>query len=173
MAEYLNNLVEQVLKENIKNQNVIFVFPTEIAAAMWADRAIFVTDCKAVALERFLAWDKFKGQAVRSENQDKTSVPSVMRQIFVARLIEENAENPFFKSLIAREYSKTAEGFAGWIASILPKLAMWKDYFEKNSLKNGEKDDEDEDLLVLYEKYSEFLNKYNFFVCYEILLILY
>ncbi|WP_178842934.1 PD-(D/E)XK nuclease family protein [uncultured Treponema sp.] len=163
MAEYLNNLVEQVLKENIKNQNVIFVFPTEIAAAMWADRAIFVTDCKAVALERFLAWDKFKGQAVRSENQDKTSVPSVMRQIFVARLIEENAENPFFKSLIAREYSKTAEGFAGWIASILPKLAMWKDYFEKKSLKNGEKDDEDEDLLVLYEKYSEFLNKYNFF----------
>lgn len=160
MAEISENIVEKILKENIKNQDTVFVFPTEIAASLWADRSIFVTDCQAVALERFLAWDKFKGEAVRSENQNKISVPSTMRQIFVSRLIEQNAEKPFFKSLISEKYSKTAESFSTWIASILPKLGMWKEYFEKNS---SQKDAEDQDLLVLYEKYTEFLNKYGFF----------
>ena len=106
MAEISENIVEKILKENIRNQDTIFVFPTEIAASLWADRSIFVTDCQAVALERFLAWDKFKGEAVRSENQNKISVPSTMRQIFVSRLIEQNAEKPFFKSLISEKYSK-------------------------------------------------------------------
>ena len=160
MAEISENIVEKILKENIKNQDTVFVFPTEIAASLWADRSIFVTDCQAVALERFLACDKFKGEAVRGENQNKISVPSTMRQIFVSRLIEKNAEKPFFKSLISEKYSKTAESFSAWIASILPKLGMWKEYFEKNSL---QKDSEDEDLLILYEKYTEFLNKYGFF----------
>ncbi len=156
----MQNIIETTLKENIKNQDAVFVFPTEIAASMWADRATFVTQCSAVAMERFLAWDKFKGEAVRSENQNKNSIPSMMRSIFVSNLIAENAENPFFKSLISPKYAKCSGGFTDWIASILPKLALWKEYFDKG---DGTKDEEDEDLLILYEKYSSFLNKFNFF----------
>ncbi len=156
----MQNIIEKTLQENIKNQDAVFVFPTEIAASMWADRATFVTDCSAVAMERFLAWDKFKGEAVRSENQNKNSVPSMMRFIFASNLIAENAENPFFKSLICPDYAKCSGGFTNWIVSILPKLALWKEYFDKSDVT---KDEEDEDLLVLYEKYSSFLNKFNFF----------
>ncbi len=156
----MQNIIEKTLQENIKNQNSVFVFPTEIAATMWADRATLITDCSAVAMERFLAWDKFKGEAVRSENQNKNSIPSMMRFIFASNLIAENSENPFFKSLISPDFAKCYGGFTNWIVLILPKLGLWKEYFDKS---DGTKDDEDKDLLILYEKYSSFLNKFNFF----------
>lgn len=154
------NQIEVILKENIKNLDAVFVFPTEIAASLWADRATKITECSSVAMERFLAWDKFKGEAVRGENQNKDPVPSTMRTIFASQLIEENARKVFFKNLIPPDYAKTAGGFANWIASILPSLGVWKDYFDKSI---GEKDDEDEDLITLFEKYSSFLNTYNLF----------
>ena len=82
------NAIELNIKKYITDRNTYFVFPTEIAASMWADRATFVTECSAVAMERFIAWDKFKGEAVRSENQDRDSVPSIMRSIFAQSLSE-------------------------------------------------------------------------------------
>lgn len=154
------NLIENTLKEYIGDKNAVFVFPTQIAADLWADRATFVTDCTAVPMEKFMAWDKFKGEAVRGENQDKDSIPSTMRKIFAANLIKENEENPFLKNLIIPEYSKSAGSFVDWIASILPSLGLWKDYFDRCS-DNG--DEEDQDLLLLWQKYSKFLEKYNLF----------
>jgi hypothetical protein len=154
------NAIELNIKKYITDRNTYFVFPTEIAASMWADRATFVTECSAVAMERFIAWDKFKGEAVRSENQDRDSVPSIMRSIFAQSLIRENAEKHYFKNLIVPEYAGNAEGFTDWLAVILPCLGLWKEYYEKAS---GQGDEEDQDLEVLYEKYSAFLNKYNLF----------
>lgn len=157
MAE---NPVEVTIKENIKNLDAVFVFPTEISAYLWADRATKITEYSAVAMERFLAWDKFKGEAVRGENQDKEPVPSIMRKIFASKLLEENAKNPFLKNLVPPDYAKTSSGFSDWIASILPSLGLWKDYFDKTDEKE---DEEDRDLLILYEKYSSFLDTYNLF----------
>ena len=94
------NIIEETLKKYISSDNAVFVFPTLIAADLWADRSIFVTDVSAVPTEKFIAWDRFKGEAVRGENQDKISVPAVMRTIFAKSLIEENSRNPFLKSII-------------------------------------------------------------------------
>ena len=154
------NIIEKTIKETIKDRNTYFVFPTEIDASLWADRTTLISSCTAVAMERFMAWDKFKGEAVRSENQDKDSVPAIMRMIFAANVIEENSSSPFLRNLINPEFASKAGGFETWISSLLPALGLWKEYFDKN---NDTADDEDKDFLELYERYSTFLNKYNLF----------
>ena len=73
------NLIEKLLLENIKKQNEFFVFPTQTSADLWADRIVLTSKIKAVAMERFLVWDKFKSSSIRSKQQQKTSVPSAMR----------------------------------------------------------------------------------------------
>ncbi|MCR5218537.1 PD-(D/E)XK nuclease family protein [Treponema sp.] len=155
-----NNLIQKTIEENIKNINSVFIFPTQNAADLWADRTVKYSQVKAVASERFIAWDRFKGTSIRSQNQNKTSIPSTMRQIFAKILIEKNAESPFLKNLITPEYAGSASGFYKWFASILPGLATWKRQFD---LKKISPDDEDSDLLELYKRYSDFLNTYNLF----------
>ncbi len=154
------NLIEECLKNHIKEQNAVFVFPTQMAADLWADRITEVSDVTAVAMERFLAWDSFKGTAIRGRCQDKKSVPSIMRAIFVENLLKKNAENPFFKNLIPAKYASNAAGFTDWISSLLPSLALWKHYFDAG---NVSADDEDADLLLLYKEYSAFLDNHGLF----------
>ncbi|MBR1535587.1 MAG: PD-(D/E)XK nuclease family protein [Treponema sp.] len=176
--------LESVLSEQITNNNAVFVFPTDVACNKWADWCIENTDTKAVAMERFMAWDKFKGERIRGKSEDLKSVPSLMRKIFVSCLIEENAEKHFFKSLISREFAGEASGFADWISSILPSLKMWKNLRDAQKGKhivqsdNGDEklsafyeeykkhnftDEEDEDFSLLYERYRKFLDKNGLF----------
>lgn len=156
----MENKIEQVIRENISNQKVHFVFPTQMAAELWADRAVFVTECPVVAMERFVAWDDFKGNSVRSRHQEKRSVPSVMRKIFARQLIRENSRAPFLKNLIVPQYAENAQGFASWISSILPSLELWKKYFEESK---SAADDADCDLLEIYRRYSAFLEANSLF----------
>ncbi len=154
------NLIEKLLLENIKNQSAFFVFPTQTSADLWADRIVSTGSAKAVAMERFLVWDKFKSSSIRSRQLQKTSVPSAMRSIFVSNLIEENARKPFLKNLISPEYADSASGFTKWLAGLIPSLFTWKNHFQKSGM---QPDQEDQDLLELYKRYSEFLDQHNFF----------
>lgn len=175
--------IQSVLKEQITNQNTVFVFPTDIACQKWADWVIKNTGVKAVAMDRFLAWDKFKGECIRSESENLRTIPSLMRKIFTDTLIQKNAVKPFFKSLIIEKYAGEASAFADWISSILPSLKMWKNLRDKQEealsksegkinwdeepslklfledyRKNDFTDSEDRDLEYLYEEYSRFLS---------------
>ena len=154
------NLIEKLLLENIKKQNEFFVFPTQTSADLWADRIVLTSKIKAVAMERFLVWDKFKSSSIRSKQQQKTSVPSAMRSIFVSNLIEENAQKPFLKNLIVPEYAKSASGFTNWLTSLLPPLFTWKKHFLEAKI---QPDQEDLDLLELFDRYQNFLEQHNFF----------
>ena len=156
----MENLIEKVLLENIKEQNVVFVFPTQISAELWADRIIFKSDVSSVAMERFVAWDDFKGDSIKSSQPEKKSVPSTMRRFFAAKLISENAEKPFLKDIITKEHAKEASGFEKWIAALLPALSMWKKFFSASGMKP---DAEDEDLSEIYRRYSSFLDSYGLF----------
>lgn len=154
------NIIERTLGGQIRRTDSYFVFATQTAADLWADRIIETGDVHAVATERFLAWDTFKAESVRSRQQEKKAVPSAMRSIFAAQLIEENAASPFLKNCIVPEYAQTASGFAQWISGFLPSLALWKKYFD---LSGSGADDEDHDLLIIYEKYRAFLEKHSLF----------
>ena len=159
------NLIEQTIKSQIHNPNSIFVFPTQTAADLWADRATnpAVTDVSAVAMERFIAWDSFKGTSIKTKQKDKKSVPSSMRKIFASNIIAENAKAPFFKTIIPPKYAASAQGFLNWLSSLLPSLSVWKSHFESTQQNAAQKDDEDDDLLLLYKRYKAFLDEHNLF----------
>ena len=150
--------VETALKEHIGDSSFFFVFPTDIAASCWADYALRFTE--AVALERFTAWDRFKSEAVRAVHQDKKSIPAVLRRLFALQLLEANAQEPFFSSLIPQTYAASASGFADWLATLLPQLALWK---KKRGQSSALRDAEDEDLYKLETLYRSFLDKHSLF----------
>jgi hypothetical protein len=148
------NLIEDLLLEKSKNPKALFVFPTGIAVDLWADRLLQLRDGGTVAMDKFIAWDTFKQESIRSRMQDKKSIPSLLRKIFVSRLIKENAElcksfgfasgsglkgagnngqSPLFTSLISPEYAHTASSFTPWLSGILSQLGSW---FEKSTGKS-------------------------------------
>lgn len=155
-----NSKIESIIKEHIKNLNAIFVFPTQIAADMWADRATLISGVSAVAMERFIAWDDFKGSSIRSHQQDKKSIKSEMRSIFASCLIQKNSTEHFLHYIITDQYAGEAQGFTDSIAKLLPSLQQWKTYFESKKLSP---DPEDLDLLELYARYKDFLDQHNIF----------
>ncbi len=158
------NPIEETLKKYILDHQIRFVFGTQIEASLWADRALDVTEAQAVETERFLAWDDFKGTAVKCRNANRKSVPGLLRKVFAAKIIEENAHSPFFSSIITREFATCADGFRDWMASVLPSLKSWKDKYDE-SMKSGayKPDSEDLDYLELYNRYLSFLDEHNLF----------
>ncbi|WP_461248808.1 hypothetical protein, partial [Treponema sp. R6D11] len=76
------NPVEKTLLENINNPNSLFVFPTDIAVSSWADHILRLNG-GTVAMNKFIAWDEFKQNSIKSKVQNKKSIPSVLRKIFV------------------------------------------------------------------------------------------
>jgi hypothetical protein len=167
------SLIMRVIAEHIDETNIqsdsgqdgqsVFVFATGVSADLWADWTVKhpeITGVTAVATDRFIAWDDFKSNSIKSHVEGKKTIPSVMRTVFSANLISENALSPFLKNLIVPEYAKNASSFASWISSLLPSLSSWKQKFDKAG--KG-KDDEDDDLLALYEKYKSFLDSHNLF----------
>ncbi|MBO5137574.1 MAG: PD-(D/E)XK nuclease family protein [Spirochaetaceae bacterium] len=145
----------------------IFVFPTKIAADTWAEKLLdFVP---AFAMERFIAWDTFKGDAIRSRQQNKTSIPSILRKIYAQFLIQKNNSlvqdgKPLLTTLINPDFAQESDSFADWIASLLPVLNLWKKAYD-SATKEGDffSDQTDADLLTLYTEYKNFLESHNLF----------
>lgn len=165
------NEIFSIIQKNVNDENSIFVFSTDIASSSWADYIISNTNIKAVPQEQFIAWDTFKGSAVKSKMQNKTSIPSLLRKLFVTALLDKNIEQtnkdePIFTSLVTPEFVETSTSFANWIASLLPQLQSWKEKFERkygDIEKSTFSNQEDKDLFTLYKSYLDFLNKNNLF----------
>lgn len=155
-------------KKELANPDTVFVFSTDVVMNSWIDWCITHPEesgTDAVPLERFMAWDKFKGEAVRAKEEGKASIPSILRKFFVRSLIAENADSPdeapIFKKIINPKYKKEATSFTDWIAKMLPSLKLWHDKI--SSAKNYTPDEEDADYLELYKRYSDFLEKHELF----------
>ncbi|GHV94278.1 hypothetical protein AGMMS50293_05980 [Spirochaetia bacterium] len=172
------NFVETVLLENIDKPGSLFIFPTDVAASRWADHLLRLRG-GTVAMNKFIAWDTFKQDSVRSKVQHKKSIPSVLRKIFVSCLIRENADfckqgkAPVFSSLIRIEWAQQAASFAPWLTDLLPQLGAW---FRKAAglevaLLTGKDaaalaetfDADDRDLFALASRYAHFLEVHGLF----------
>ncbi|MBR0495510.1 MAG: hypothetical protein IJJ71_04985, partial [Treponema sp.] len=155
-------------KDALCDLNNVFVFSTDVVKNSWAEWCVSHPDesgVDVVLMERFIAWDKFKGEVVRGRDADKASIPSILRKFFVSSLISENAASPdgntIFKKIINPIFRKDSASFADWISDTLRSLKLWNDTV--SSLPDYKFDDEDEDYLELYKRYSDFLNANNFF----------
>ncbi|MCL2444011.1 MAG: PD-(D/E)XK nuclease family protein [Treponema sp.] len=172
------NSVETILLENIDNPNSMFIFPTDISASRWADHLLRIKG-GSIAMNKFIAWDIFKQDSIKSKVQNKKSIPSALRKIFVSRLVKENAESaalgktPVFSSLIRKEWAGLTSQFTPWLAGILPQLGSWykkttgllinnilDTEAEKTILKF---DGDDKDMFTLALFYSQFLDKHSLF----------
>ncbi|MGI5116026.1 PD-(D/E)XK nuclease family protein [Treponema sp. SP13] len=158
--------IADVLKENLGQEDVVFVFPTDVALVSWAEWCVKnpqASGVKAVALERFIAWDTFKEKYAVAKESGRHAMPAVLRKVFVRNLIEENAAavrsgKPIFKSIVHPQFAGEADSFADWIAGNLPLLKTWYEKFSRYASDHPEAaDDEDEDYLTLYRRYVDFL----------------
>lgn len=159
--------IPEIISKYIKEKDVCFVFASSIQLESWADWCVknpSESGVKAIAMEKFIAWDHFKEKFAISSVDGKTAIPSILRKLFVSDFIERNAslckENkPLLKKLIVPEYSSEAENFVSSISAMLPMLKKWKENFDLLRKENPEYvlDEEDMDYLVLFQEYSNFL----------------
>jgi RecB family exonuclease len=169
-------VVTDILEREIKNQKSRFVFPSETASSLWAGKALELTGTRSLALDRFLAWDRFKEEAVRSGSGIKKPATLVIRKLFVDGLIRKNAalvkegtdrlndsagDGLPFRTLIAPEFAEGGQVFASSIAALLPSLKLLE---EKQAGCPGYLgDDEDRDFAALRGAYSAFLERLGLF----------
>ena len=173
------NHVETVLCGNADDPKALFVFPTDIAVSRWADHLLRLkSGASSVAMNKFIAWDKFKQKSIKSKVKDKKSIPSALRKIFVSRLVMENSEavklgkTPLFSTLIMTEWAQQARQFIPWLTGILPQLGVW--FTQKTGLlidnilsAEAEKackfENDDKDMHVLAFRYAQFLQEHSLF----------
>jgi len=174
------NSVDTVLLENIDKSSSLFVFPTNVAASRWADRLLRLRRGGTIAMEKFIAWDTFKQNSIRSKINNRQSVPAVLRKMFISALIRENAQlcgqgkTPVFSSLIRAEWAQSAAGsFAEWLTEMLPQLGAWfrqavglpiAQIAEEAAIQRAQSlTGDDSDLFTLALRYTQFLERHNLF----------
>ncbi|MDR1363181.1 MAG: PD-(D/E)XK nuclease family protein [Spirochaetaceae bacterium] len=166
----MNGILRILTEKFTSDEKTRFVFPTQTAAFFWAQKALSFFNIKTLAMERFIAWDRFKESCIRTEIKGLKPVNAIHRNIFAVNIAERNAKHPIFSTLVARKYSEDGVIFARGIAKILPLLRLWRESYEqfiKNVLAENKNavysDDEDRDFLTLEEEYKNFLSKHNLF----------
>jgi len=155
------NIVIQTLREHITNQNVRFVFPSQIASESWARKTCTLGIARSVARSRFLAWDDFKKEAIQENETKRQPATAVMRDLFADALAKKNSEVIFFKSLIPPEYAGNGKVFAPFIARLLPSLKYWETLTRKFPARR--KDAEDKDYETVKKEYEAFLERFDLF----------
>ena len=159
------NPVINTLREHITDKTVSFVFPSQIASSLWAQKTCTLGLARSVAKRRFLAWDRFKEDVVREKGgerqlRDLSPASSVMRKLFAEALLRKNAEKPFLKSIVPVEYAKGGSVFVLFAAKLLPSLASWEKIMANTGL---QQDDEDDDYRLVKKEYAAFLERFSLF----------
>jgi hypothetical protein len=159
--------------EHLSDEQTMFVFPTDIAATSWAEWIITHPEqsgTTAVPLERFTAWDTFKATLINAKEKNKKSIPALLRKLFVRNLIAENTAavkngTPLFTTIITPEFADGALPFTDWISRMLPSLRLWHTKYEAWLGIHGgtDSDPENRDYLMLYTRYSRYLEQHALF----------
>lgn len=157
--------IPDFLINQVKSSETVFIFSTDTVMNSWIEFLIThpeTTGTDVLPLERFMAWDNFKRNYLRAEETGLTTIPSILRKLFILDLISKNAKknkNERFQVIInpEDEYAASASSFASWICSNLPSLHFWQKRLKENAQSYGELDAEDLDYQNLYSAYKDFL----------------
>jgi len=151
------NPVEDAIRKEGTDPSVVFVFPSDIAASLWLEAALGILGAGTLPRERFIAWDRFKEEAIQSSVGGKAPVSAVVRRLYALDVARRNAaaERPLLRSLIPEDHAASGSRFAPWVARILPSLALWE---SRRGRRPARDDDEDADLAFLAADYGRFLD---------------
>ncbi len=163
-----SGLIERLIKKYIEDDNVVFVFPTEIAASMWQERALDFHPRAVLPNERFMAWDRFKSLHAARAEAGKAEVTEQVRELYAESLAQKNAASAakgklLLRSVIPAEFAESASLFSPWIAGILPHLALWKEKKAQVGKAAGFEDAEDKDIDFIFKDYKAFLDRHSLF----------
>ena len=146
------------IEEGLSRPNMVFVFPSEVAAAFWRAETARRGPARAVRVDRFISWDTFKEQVLQ-ERADLVPVNRTTRMLFADAVISENADRPFLSRLVDPRYAGEADAFASDIESLLPTLATLTSGDVYGSLEPRLRSDVDE----LSRRYRRFLDAHGLF----------
>ncbi len=144
----------QSIKQYIEKRDTIFVFPSETASRFWLKRSFSFTHRRTLSRERFISWDHFKKTTFKYSPPGLQPANEEVRTLFLHHLLEENREKSFFRSIIPREYAEYSLLQITALRKILPYLNRISDI---PRLGQGIEADKKKDLLLLLDKYLEFL----------------
>jgi RecB family exonuclease len=150
----------------ISKENTRFVFPSETAAGLWARKACAAEGVRSLARNRFIAWDRFKEEAVQTEDKNRMPVTAVLRKLFAEKIIKKNSigPEPLFHSLIPPQYAGEGRIFVSSIAALLSPLGLWETLRGNPSYKPSAEDArEDDDFEILKKEYTAFLDGHKLF----------
>ena len=154
----MDSVFETILKKI--NTAACFVFPSETTALLWARKICLHGELRSLLPERFLAWDRFKEETIRSKEKKRKPVSSLIRRFFAYSLTQRNTTEPFLQALIPVQYAENSPVFADSIASLLSSLNRWE---ELHTAGHCQDDGEDRDLRIIKINYAAFLQENDLF----------
>lgn len=164
-----NPIEEYIFKEGLKDSSV-FVFPSDIAATLWREKALSITKAGTLPSSKFIAWDRFKEEAVKASVAGKTPVSAILRKLYALDFTKRNSEavlsqtGPFLTKLIPPEYATDGSLFNKSLARMLPQLALWELKLERKQARiPSQLDAEEMDMALLKNDYATFLAENNLF----------
>lgn len=152
------SLEEFILLKITENENSVFVFPSSVAADLWAKKVMESGKVTVLNRQRFIVWDFFKENFLSVRNYLKKPVSSLIRSFYAKKITAENRKAPFLSKLIPLEYSEDSGIFADWLGKLLPQLKNFEKLVTgrtRNQLEN--------DLLEILRLYGDFLKENNLF----------
>lgn len=137
------------------DEDWICVFPTEASArSALVDYALHGSK-QAILSSRAISFDTFKGLFLDHE-EDLLPANNLVRLLFVHQALDDNLP---LTRLLNPAYPESKSRFASFLASILPSLKLCVDYSVFGQLEGDLK----RDLLILYQRYEQFLNEHGLF----------
>lgn len=152
------SLEEFILHELTENENSVFVFPSSVAADLWAKKVMESDKVPVLNRQRFIVWDVFKENFLSVRDYSKKPVSSLVRSFFAKKITAENRKVPFLSKLIPIEYAEDSGIFADWLGKLLPQLKNFEKLVSGKSRNQLEKD-----LLEILRLYGDFLKENNLF----------
>ncbi len=160
------NPIREIIRENWQDDSTTFVFPSQVASALWLESALGFLGVGTVAADRFIAWDRFKEDALRASVSSLRPVSSIVRKLYALDLARRNAaaKAPLLSDVIPAQFAESGEKFSPWISRMLPSLSPWR--ASGNRERGGDaraKDSEDRDLAYIADDYESFLSRHGLF----------
>jgi PD-(D/E)XK nuclease superfamily protein len=171
----MENIFNRIVRE-LPDDQVVFVFPTEVTANSWIRRILRDTGvlgarvARAVRTDRFISWDTFL-RLVSKDSETLQPAGAASRRLFAVEFLLKNSVQPVLKSIVPLQYAKNYQTFISSLAKMLPDLMVYKqrkENLQDSSLPERIPKTITEDLNNLESAYSQFLSNSRMFEPVEI-----